>query len=244
MRGTGPRPSHRKTGYMKIDICSRPSPEREEARLIALVIGGNTGLFYQLVRPHQSRLRGVALALLGNEADAEDVVQESLLKAFTHLKGFRGDARLSTWLISITLNEAKSHLRAREHMAFKPIDSYQEELWDRSDDAVTPYRIAERNELQTLLSRAISGLHPDYRNIYFLREIQELSTQRAAEELGIPIPLAKTRLHRARRLVQGRLNCLIHPSKTERPSEWNTSPTRTAHTHGQSLSKQGARNLV
>ena len=222
MRGPGPRPSHRKSGYMKIDICSGSSAEREEARLIALVIGGNTGLFYQLVRPHQSRLRGVALALLGNEADAEDVVQESLLKAFTHLKGFRGDARLSTWLISITLNEAKSQLRARDHMAFKPIDTSQEESWDRSDDAFTPYRIAERNELQTLLSRAISGLHPDYRNIYFLREIHELSTQRAAEELGIPIPLAKTRLHRARRQLQGRLHCLIHPSRTDRSRGWDS----------------------
>src|ERR1700753_4069996 len=137
---------------MKIDVCNKSSAEREEARLISLVIGGNTGVFYQLVRPHQSRLRGVALALLGNEADAEDVVQESLLKAFTHLKGFRGDAKLSTWLISITLNEAKSQLRARDHMAFKPIDSYREELWEQIDDSLTPYRIAERNELQTLLS--------------------------------------------------------------------------------------------
>ena len=210
------RPSHRKRGYMKIDVCNESSAEREEARLIALIIGGNTALFYQLVRPHQSRLRRVALALVRNEADAEDVVQESLLKAFTNLKGFRADARLSTWLISITLNEAKSHLRAREHIAFKPIESYQEELWDRSNDSLTPYRIAEQNELQHLLSRAISGLHPDYRNIYFLREIHELSTQRAAEELGIPIPLAKTRLHRARRQLQGRLHCLIHPSRTER----------------------------
>ena len=201
---------------MKIDICNEWSAEREEARLIALIIGGNTGLFYQLVRPHQSRLRRVALALVRNEADAEDVVQESLLKAFTNLKGFRADARLSTWLISITLNEAKSHLRAREHIAFKPIEYYQEELWDRSNDSLTPYRMAEQNELQHLLSRAISGLHPDYRNIYFLREIHELSTQRAAEELGIPIPLAKTRLHRARRQLQGRLHCLIHPSRTER----------------------------
>jgi RNA polymerase sigma-70 factor (ECF subfamily) len=217
---------------MKIDICNESSAGREEARLIALIVGGNTGLFYQLVRPHQSRLRRVALALVRNEADAEDVVQESLLKAFTNLKGFRADARLSTWLISITLNEAKSHLRARGHIAFKPIESFQEELWDRSVDSLTPYRIAEQNELHNLLSRAISGLHP------------ELSTQRAAQELGIPIPLAKTRLHRARRLLQGRLNCLIHPSRTQRSSEWNTSPTRTAHTHGQSISKQGARNLV
>src|SRR3984885_5386138 len=159
---------------MKTDICSGSSAEREEARLIALVIGGNTGLFYQLVRPHQSRLRGVALALLGNEADAEDVVQESLLKAFTHLKGFRADARLSTWLITITLNEPKSHLRGRGPIAFKAIESFHEELRDRSADSLTPYRIAEQNELHNLLSRAISGLHPDYRNIYFLREIREL----------------------------------------------------------------------
>jgi RNA polymerase sigma-70 factor, ECF subfamily len=93
---------------MKTDICSGSSTEHEEDRLIALVIGGNTGLFYQLVRPHQSRLRGVALALLGNEADADDVVQESLLKAFTHLKGFRGDAKLTTWHLSLSTPTRKN----------------------------------------------------------------------------------------------------------------------------------------
>lgn len=206
----------------KIDLCREASPKDEEARLISLIVAGNTALFYQLVRPHQSRLRRVALALVRNEADAEDIVQESLLKAFINLKDFRADAKLSTWLISITLNEAKSHLRARRHIAFEPIESYQEDLWDRSDDAPTPYRIVEQKQLRGLLSRAVSGLHPNYRNIYFLRERYELSTQKAAEELGIPIPLAKTRLHRARRLLQTRLNSMIHPTSSKTSCSWHS----------------------
>jgi RNA polymerase sigma-70 factor (ECF subfamily) len=205
---------------MKKDTCNGLPAEDEEVRLIAQIVAGNTGLFYQLISPHHSRLLRIALALVRNEADAQDVVQESLLKALTNLDRFRAEARLSTWLISITLNEAKNHLRARRHIAFEPIDSYSEELWSRSGDSVTPYRIVEQNELRSLLLRAVSGLHPDYRNIYFLREIHELSTQRAAEELGIPIPLAKTRLHRARRLLRSRLSHLIHPLRIERLRGW------------------------
>ena len=169
-------------------------------------------MFYDLVRPHEHRLRKVALAVVRNEADAEDVVQETLLKAFRNLGGFRADARLSTWLISITVNEAKGHLRRRGLLAFEPLETHNDRLWTgREDQAISPYEAAERRQLLDVILRALSGLHPRYRNIYFLREIHELSTEKAAERLGITIPVAKTRLHRARHLLRERLNGLTRP---------------------------------
>jgi len=190
----------------------------DETLLISLIVSGETHLFCDLVGPYERRLRRVALALVRNEADAEDVVQETLLKAFQNLGGFRADARLSTWLTSITLNEAKSHLRRRGLLTFEPIEAYSKRFWDWNEEVTSPYRLAERNELREIVWRAVSGLHPRYRNIYFLREVHELSTQKAAEVLGISIGVAKVRLHRARRLLQRRLNSLMHVPSTRRHS--------------------------
>jgi RNA polymerase sigma-70 factor, ECF subfamily len=181
----------------------------DEIRLISLIVSGETNLFYDLIRPHEHRLRRVALAVVRNETDAEDVVQETLVKAFQNLSGFRADSRLSTWLISITLNEAKGHLRRRGLLAFEPIEAYCERFSGVRDEVSNPYYMAERSQIKEIVSRALSGLHPRYRNIYFLREVHELSTQKAAEQLGISLSVAKTRLHRARHLLQERLEVLM-----------------------------------
>ena len=196
----------------RVSMCSETPSVCDEIRLISLIVSGETDLFYDLIRPHEHRLRRVALALVRNEADAEDVVQETLLKAFRSLSGFRANARFSTWLISITLNEAKGHLRRRGSLAFEPIDLNSERLWSgRDHECTSPYETAERRQLREILLRALSGIHPRYRNIYFLREVHELSTEKAAEQLGISIPVAKTRLHRARHLLRERLNGLMCP---------------------------------
>jgi RNA polymerase sigma-70 factor (ECF subfamily) len=188
----------------------------DETRLISLINSGKTDLFYDLIRPHEGRLRCVALAVVRNETDAEDVVQETLLKAFRNLSGFRADARLSTWLISITLNEARSHLRRRGLVTFEPLESYCDSFWNATNERSNPYYMAEQSQVKDIVSRALSGLHPRYRNIYFLREVHELSTQRAAEQLGISLSVAKTRLHRARHLLQERVNVLMGLSMTQR----------------------------
>jgi RNA polymerase sigma-70 factor (ECF subfamily) len=188
----------------------------DETRLISLIVSGKTDLFYDLIRPHENRLRCVALSVVRNETDAEDVVQETLLKAFRNLSGFRADARLSTWLISITLNEAKSHLRRRRLVAFESIESYCDSFWSVTNERANPYYMAEQSQAEEIVSRALSGLHPRYRNIYFLREVHELSTQRAAEQLGISLSVAKTRLHRARHLLQERVSVLMNLPMTQR----------------------------
>jgi RNA polymerase sigma-70 factor, ECF subfamily len=197
-------------------MCSEIPTVSDEIRLISLIVSGETNLFCDLIRPHEQRLRRVALAVVRNETDAEDVVQETLLKAFRNLSGFRADSRLSTWLISIAVNEAKGHLRRRGPLAFDPTETYCEHSCTATDELSNPYYMAERSQVKEIVSRALSGLHPRYRNIYFLREVQELSTQRAAEQLGISLSVAKTRLYRARHLLQQRLNVLMGIPVTRR----------------------------
>ena len=197
-------------------MCMETPTASDETRLISLIVSGETGLFYDLIRPHEHRLRRVALAVVRNETDAEDVVQETLLRAFRNLSGFRGDSKLSTWLISIALNEAKGHLRRRGPLAFEPLEAYGERFWNGGDELSNPYYMAQRSQIKQIVSRALSGLHPRYRNIYVLREIHELSTQRAAEQLGISPSVAKTRLYRARHLLQERLNVLMGIRVTRR----------------------------
>ena len=190
-------------------MCIETPTVSDETRLISLIVSGEADLFYDLIRPHEHRLRRVALAVVRNETDAEDVVQETLLKAFLNLSGFRADSRLRTWLISIALNEAKGHLRRRGLLAFEPIEAYCDRFWSATDKLSNPYCMTEQTQVKEIVSRALSGLHPRYRNIYCLREVHELSTQKAAEQLGISLSVAKTRLHRARHLLQERLNVLM-----------------------------------
>ena len=184
----------------------------EEAHLVALVLAGETQLFHDLVKPHEQRLYRMAIAIVRNPTDAEDVVQESYLKAFLNLSKFRFDARFSTWLTSITLNEARSVVRAKKHIAFEVIDNCSEAEGSEYRDLICqqplPAQVVEQEELLQLVAKAVKGLHPTYRAIYDLREKAELSTQKAAALLGIPVPLAKTRLHRARKMLQQRLSVM------------------------------------
>src|ERR1700677_233519 len=95
---------------------------RDEAQIIASILAGNTHEFHDLIRPHERSVYIMALSLLQNEADAEDAAQEAFLKAFRNLANFRGDAKFGTWLVSITLNEARSRLRSRKTMKMESLD--------------------------------------------------------------------------------------------------------------------------
>lgn len=185
----------------------------DEAHLVALILAGDNHLFHDLVKPYEQRLYRMALAIVRNPADAEDVVQESYLKAFLNLAKFRFDSRFSTWLTSIALNEARSVVKARRHIAFEVIDSCSDlegsEYLDIVCKQPLPAQIVEQDELRQLVAKAVRGLHPTYRDIYALRETAEFSTEKAAAQLGIPVPLAKTRLHRARKMLQQRLVAMI-----------------------------------
>src|ERR1700761_3176479 len=153
---------------MSASMCMESPALRDETKLIELIVSGKTELFYELIRPHEYRIRRIALAVVRNETDAEDVVQETLLKAFRNLSGFRADSRLSTWLISIAVNEARGHLRRCGPRAFDSTEAYCERFCTATGELSNPYYMAERSQVKEMVSRALSGLHPRYRNIYFL----------------------------------------------------------------------------
>lgn len=179
---------------------------RDESRMIASILGGETQLFHELIRPYERRVYAMALSFLRNEADAEDVAQEAFLKAFRNLASFRGDAKLGTWLVSITLNEARSRIRRRDAIKMESLDEPDEE--GKTSPALLrdwreiPSEALERKEVRSLLHKAITALPLIYREVFQLRDIEQLSVQEAAQALGITTSSVKVRLHRARMMLQ------------------------------------------
>jgi RNA polymerase sigma-70 factor (ECF subfamily) len=152
----------------------------------------------------------MALSFLRNEADAEDVAQEAFLKAFRSLASFRGDAKFGTWLVSITLNEARSRIRRRDAIKMESLDEPQDDREHSSpallrDWKEIPSDALERKEVRSLLQNAITSLPQIYREVFQLRDIEQLSVNEAAQALGITVSSVKVRLHRARMMLQKNL---------------------------------------
>lgn len=181
-------------------------PQRDEQELIAAVLAGQTQLFHELIRPHERSVFAMAMSLLKDEADAEDAMQETFLKAFHNLASFRGDAKFSTWLISIVLNEARSKLRRKKLVSLdvEPDDdspgSFSPALL--RDWREVPSEALERQEMRLLLQESIAALPDGYRVVFLLREVEELSTHEAAAMLQMSESALKVRLHRARMMLQ------------------------------------------
>lgn len=183
---------------------------RDESRMIASILAGDAQLFHELIRPYERRVYAMALSFLRNEADAEDVAQEAFLKAFRSLAGFRGDAKFGTWLVSITLNEARSRIRRRDAVKMESLDEPQDDEGHSSpallrDWKEIPSEALERKEVRSLLQKAITSLPQIYREVFQLRDIEQLSVNEAAQALGITVSSVKVRLHRARMMLQKNL---------------------------------------
>ena len=183
---------------------SKPRLEVSEAELIRRVCQGDKEAFYGLVRPYERAVYVAAVSILNNPADAEEVAQEAVLKAFTHLAEFRAEAKFSTWLIQITINESRSRLRKDRRHLYESIDEARtDEEGDYSpkdfaDWREIPSETLKRDELRNALKRALASLPLKYREVFILRDIQNLSIEETAEILGISEGNVKTRLLRAR----------------------------------------------
>jgi RNA polymerase sigma-70 factor, ECF subfamily len=186
------------------DIPAGNAPERSEAELIAQVKGGNVEAFYELVRPYERAVFLAALSLVKNDADAEEVSQEAILKAFKNLSRFRQEAKFSTWLIQISINEARMKLRKdRRHLYESMDDGPQNDEGDYmpkdfADWREIPSEALEQKELRKALTRALNSLPEKYRTILILRDVQHLSIAETAQVLGLSEANVKTRLCRAR----------------------------------------------
>ncbi|MGA8270662.1 MAG: sigma-70 family RNA polymerase sigma factor [Candidatus Sulfotelmatobacter sp.] len=178
--------------------------------MIAAILAGDTQLYHELIHPHERSVYLMALSFMKNEADAEDVAQEAFIKAFRSLASFRAESKFSTWLISITLNEARSRLRRQSIVPMASLDEPPDGDKNISpallrDWREIPSESLEREEVRRLLQQAVEALPDIYRQVFLLRDVEELNSNETAQALNISIPSVKVRLHRARMMLQKEL---------------------------------------
>jgi len=184
--------------------------DRDEPRMIAAILAGDREQYHELIRPYERSVYKMALSFMKNESDAEDVAQEAFLKAFRKLADFRGQAKFSTWLISITLNEARGRLRRQAIVRIESLDESPEQGGHISpallrDWREVPSEALERQEIRQMLQDAIASLSPLYREVLVLRDVEEFSIEETATALAITTGTVKVRLHRARMMMQKEL---------------------------------------
>jgi RNA polymerase sigma-70 factor, ECF subfamily len=195
--------------------------ETNEAGLIARIVAGEKELFHDLIHPYERMVYLTCFSILKNETEAEDAAQEAVISAFRHLETFRGDAKFSTWLVTIAINEGRKRLRKAKGAVFESIDETTEgQEGDFTPAPLTDWReipleALERKELREALRVAVSELPDGYRQVFTLRDLQEMNIQETASALGLTTGVVKVRLHRARIMLQKKL---VQFAKTTAPA--------------------------
>lgn len=182
---------------------------------IRRILAGEAQIFHELIRPVERAVYVTLFLLLRSEADAEDAAQEAFIKVYRNLHHFRGEARFSTWVLSIARNEGLAVLRkraSRTEEALEPV--LDESSGDFTPALLTDWRevpveTLERKELGECLRHAILSLPPIYREVVELRDVEELDVQETAQVLGITAGAVKVRLHRARMMLQKSLTPIL-----------------------------------
>jgi RNA polymerase sigma-70 factor, ECF subfamily len=200
-----------------------------EMALIARVLCGEKELFLELIRPYERLVYVTIFAILKNETEAEDGAQETMISAYRNLKSFRGEAKFSTWLVTIAMNEARKRLRKAKTAAEDSLDEPRKDgEGDYTPAVLTDWReiplaALERKELKEKLREAVRMLPEKYREVFVLRDIEELNQEETAAALGINVTLVKVRLHRARIMLQ---RMLVPYLKSEAPFGAQAKPAR------------------
>lgn len=185
-----------------------------EADLVAKARAGDPEAFRAIMTRCNQRLFRVARAVVRDESEAEDVLQEAYTRAFAALAGFRGEAGIATWLTRIVLNEAHGRLRRRRHTVdLDALEAAQESAQvlnfpgiAHSDD---PEADAARAQIRRILERAVDALPEPFRLVFILREVEDLTVEATAAHLGLKVETVKTRLHRARRRLREALDAQL-----------------------------------
>jgi RNA polymerase sigma-70 factor (ECF subfamily) len=189
---------------------STTPPVLDESILVSKAQAGDSSAFSELVSRYQNKIYRLAKHITQNDEDAEDVLQEAFLKAYEHIGGFQGNSKFYTWIVRIAVNEALMKLRKRKSDRTVPLDEpvdTGEEMVNR-EIAVwedNPEQRYSQSEIQQILDEAVETLKPDFRTVFVLRDIEELSTEETAEALNISVPAVKSRLLRARLALREKL---------------------------------------
>src|SRR5271167_1180360 len=182
----------------------------DESELVAKARTGDLEAFNALIKRYERKIYRLAKHITQNDEDAEDVLQETFLKAYEHLKDFQGQSKFYTWIVRIGVNESLMKLRKRRSDRTVPLD----EPVDTGEDTVAreiavweenPEQRYSREEMGKILDEAVDTLRPAFRTVFVLRDIEELSTEETADALGISVPAVKSRLLRARLQLREKL---------------------------------------
>jgi RNA polymerase sigma-70 factor (ECF subfamily) len=182
----------------------------DESAFVAKARQGDLTAFNELVNRYSRKIFRLAKHITQNDEDAEDVLQETFLKAFEHLGNFQGQSKFYTWIVRIAVNESLMKLRKRKSDRSVPLD----EPVDTGEDTVVreiavwdedPEKQYSQEELAKILDDAVQSLRPPFRTVFVLRDIEELSTEETAAALNISVPAVKSRLLRARLALREKL---------------------------------------
>jgi len=187
-------------------------PKNADEQLVALAKSGQTRAYEMLVLKYQNKIVGLLQRIVG-EADAQDVAQETFVKAWRALKGFNGDSQFFTWLYRIAVNSAKNHLQARgRRPSYQDIDVSDAELFgntERLSDNDTPEHLLLSEEIKERVAHVIGHLPADLRRAITLRELQGLSYEEIAEAMSCPVGTVRSRIFRAREAIDVVLQPLL-----------------------------------
>jgi RNA polymerase sigma-70 factor, ECF subfamily len=196
-------PAVGKTETTAVHLVSAPALDRgsplTDEQVVTRVLAGQTTLFEILMRRHNERLYRAARAILRDESEAEDVMQQAYVNAYSHLRQFHGRSAFATWLVRIAVHEALTRVRRRgRYTTVDPDRPSEPELAELAVAAPDPERQAFAGELGVLLEAAIDRLPDGAREVFVLRQVEGMNTQEVAEVLGVSEAVVKTRLSRAR----------------------------------------------
>jgi RNA polymerase sigma-70 factor, ECF subfamily len=182
----------------------------DETRVVQRAQQGDTAAFTDLVSHYERRIFRLAKNITQSEEDAEDVLQETFLKAYEHLGGFQGQSKFYTWIVRIAVNESLMKLRKRKTDKTVSLD----ENFDTGEETVVreiavwdenPEQRYSQTEIREILEKAVQTLRPAFRTVFVLRDVEDLSTEETAAALDLSIPAVKSRLLRARLQLREKL---------------------------------------
>jgi RNA polymerase sigma-70 factor (ECF subfamily) len=199
-----------------------------ESLLIEKVLAGEKDLFHDLIRPYERGAFLMAYSVLRNQDDAEEVVQQAILKIFSHLAELAERDKFKQWAMRVIENEAKMCRRKRRQHLYEPIDQNSREGFEEkpfhprqfADWRDLPSDVVEQKEVREAVAKAVGGLPDIYREVFVLRDMQHLDVGETAEALGIGQSAVKTRLHRARLMLREALTPVFAKPKVSIWERW------------------------
>jgi RNA polymerase sigma-70 factor (ECF subfamily) len=205
---------------LRLAAGKRRSAGLDDASLVERALARDDTAFQAIMQRYNQRLYRLARSILKNDSEAEDAVQDAYINAFKHLDGFRGGSSLGTWLARIAINEALGRLRrSRKTVELDCLDTEEEMTriiqFPQAAARADPERATAQREILTLVEKVTDSLPDGYRTVFVARVIEGLSVEETAELLSLRPETVRTRLHRARQLVQAELDRQIGPVLTD-----------------------------